>query len=77
MRTLLATFDLHDTLIFPTKSQVNWPLNAKEEGLYRFSRWRLWLPFRISDRNDFLLFLFGKFISYQVLSQLAFLFMRS
>ena len=51
--TILDIFDLHVTLMLPTKSQVNWPFGSGEETKNRFSRWRPRRPSWISDRNDF------------------------
>ena len=55
----------------PTKFQVNWPFISGEEEKIRFSSW-------ISDRNNFSYFLPISYpdSSYQVSSQLAFLFWR-
>ena len=47
---ILAIFDLHVTMILPTKFRVSWPLVSGDEGQNRFSRWP---PWRISDRKDF------------------------
>ena len=40
-----------------TKFWVNWPFGSGEEAKNRFSRWPLWQPSWISDRNDFNYFL--------------------
>ena len=31
INTILATFTLQDTLMFPTKFQINWPFGSGEE----------------------------------------------
>ena len=46
---ILATFDLHVTLMRPTKFGVNRPFGSGEEEKNRFSRWRPWRPSWISD----------------------------
>ena len=50
---ILATFDLHITLMRPTKFGVNRPFGSGVEEKNRFSRWRPWRPSWISDKNDF------------------------
>ena len=69
--TILAIFDLQDTLMLPTKFQVNWPFGSGEEEKNRLSRWR---PSWISDGNDFSYFWSTSHpdASYQVSSQLPF-----
>ena len=73
-RMTLTIFDLQVTLIFPTKFQVYWPFGS-EEAKKIFSRCR---PSWISDHNSFSYFWFTSHpdASYQVSSQLAFLFKR-
>ena len=61
--TILAIFDLQVTSMILTKFQVHWPFDSGEEAKSRFSRW---LPFWISDRNDF------SYFDLSVSSQLAF-----
>ena len=67
---ILAIFDLHVTLMVPSKFGVNWPFGSGEEAKNRFSRWR---PSWIFDRNDFSYFWSTSHpdASYQVWSQLA------
>ena len=50
---ILATSDLQVTPMLPSKFGVNWPFGSGEVAKNRFSRWRPWRPFLISDRNDF------------------------
>ena len=71
--TILSIFDLQVTLMVPSKFGVNWPFGSGEEAKNRFSRWRPWRPFWISDRNDFSYFWSTSHsdASYQVSSQLA------
>ena len=75
---ILAIFDLEVTPMLSTKFQVNWSFGSGEEAKSRFSRWPPWWPSWISDRNDFSYFWSKSHpdASYQVLSQLAFLFKR-
>ena len=51
--TILARFALQVTLILPTKFWANWTFGSGEEAQSSFSRWRLWRPYWISDRNTF------------------------
>ena len=51
--SILAISYLQVTLVLPTRIQVNWPFGSGEEAKNRFSRWRLWRPSWISDRNYF------------------------
>ena len=39
--------------MLPTKFRVIWPLGSGQETKNRLSKWRLWRPSWISDRNDF------------------------
>ena len=75
---ILAIFDLQVTPILPVKFQVNGPFYSGEEVKNRFSRWQLWRPSCISNRNNFRYCLSTSQLddSYQVLSQLAFWFKR-
>ena len=61
----------------PDKFQVNWPFSSGEVQ-NRFSRWWLWQPSWISDRNYFRYFCFTNHpdTSYQVSIQLIFWFSR-
>ena len=52
---ILATFDLHVTLMRPTKFGVNRPFGSGDEK-NRFSRWRPWRPSWIFNKNDFTTF---------------------
>ena len=76
--TILDIFDLQVTPILPTEIQVNWPFGSEEEAKNRFSRWLPRRPSWISDRNDFNYFRLTSHpdVSFQVSSQLAFLFRR-
>ena len=71
--TILAIFDLQVTSMLPSKFGVNWPFGSGEDAKNRFSRWRPWRPFWISDRNDISYFWSTSHpdASYQVSSQLA------
>ena len=42
----------------PEKFQINWPFGSGEEIKNIFSKWRLWQPSWIYDRNDFNYFCF-------------------
>ena len=44
MQTILATFDLQITLIFPTKFRVNFPFGSEVQ--IRSSRWGPWWSFK-------------------------------
>ena len=55
--TILAVFDQQVTPILATKFRVNWPFGSGEEAKNRISRWTLWRPSWIFDRNDFSKFL--------------------
>ena len=79
IRIILAIFDLQVTPILPIKFRVNGPFYSGEEVQNRFSRWQLWQPSSISDRNDFSYFLSTSHLddSYQVSNQFAFPFRRS
>ena len=70
---ILANFDLHVTLMLPTKFQVNWHFGSGEEEKNRFSRWPPWWSSWISDRSDFHYFWSTSHpdASYQVSSQMA------
>ena len=50
---ILATFDLHVTLMRPTKFGVNRPFGTGEEAKNRFSRWPPWWSSWIYDRHTF------------------------
>ena len=75
--TILAIFDLQATLMLPTKFGVNWPFGSGE-AKNRFSRWQSWWPSWIFDQHNFSYFCSTSHpdASYQVWSQLAFLFRR-
>ena len=66
-----------NSLMLPTKFQVNWPFDS-EEAKNRFSRWPPWWQSWISYLNDFSYFLFTNHPDafYQVSSELTFLFRR-
>ena len=49
---ILAILNLQIIPILPIKFRVNGPFYSGEVQ-NRFSRWQLWRPFCISDRNDF------------------------
>ena len=49
---ILAIFHLHVNLLLHCKFQLNSPCGLRDVQ-NRFSRWRLWRPFWISDRHDF------------------------
>ena len=51
---ILAFFYIQVTPMLPTKFQINWPFCSAEEAKHRFSRWRPWHPYWISNRNDFI-----------------------
>ena len=70
---ILAFFDLQVTPMLPRKFGVKWPFGSGEEVKNRFSRWRQWRPFWISNRHDCSYFYSTSHpdASYQVLSQLA------
>ena len=76
--TIFATSDLQVTLMLPTKLQVNWPFGSGEEANNRFSRWSPQWTSWISDQNDFSCFWSTSHhaASYQISSQLVFLFRR-
>ena len=52
IRKILAVFGLQVTPILPTKFRVNWLFRSGEDQ-NRFSRWRLWRSYWISDQNNF------------------------
>ena len=68
---ILAIFDLQVTQT--TKFGVYWPFSSGEEAKNWFSKWLLWQPSWISDRNDFIYFWSTSHpdASYQVSSQLT------
>ena len=47
IRTILAISHLQVTLMLPTKFQVNWPFGLGEKAKNKFSRWPLFLDFRL------------------------------
>ena len=61
-----------------TMFQVNWPFRSGEEGKNRLLRWQSWRSSLIFNWNDFSYFWSTKPDAfYQLLSQLAFMFIRS
>ena len=74
---IFAAFDLQVTLMLPSKFQVNCHFRSGKEGKNRFS-WQPWQLSWNSDQKDFSYFLSISHpdASYQVSSQLAFLFRR-
>ena len=76
--TFLCICDLQITPILPIKFRVSWPFRSGEEVQNRFSRWRLWRPSWISDRNKLSYFwsTYHPDTSYRVSSHLAFRFRR-
>ena len=73
----LTIFNLQVILIIPIKFRVNWSFYSGEVQ-NRFSRWRLWWPYWISDQNNFSYFWSTSHpdTSYQVSNGLAFWFRR-
>ena len=76
IRMILTIFDLKVPPILPCKFQVDYPFHSEVHS--RFSSWRLWWPYWISDQNKFSYFLSPSHpdTSYYILSKLAFLFRR-
>ena len=77
-RMILAISDPQVTPILLIKFRLNWPFYSGEEIQNSSSRWQLWQPSCISDRNDFSFFWSTSHLSgsYQVSSLLAFRFWR-